>query len=237
MLVGTGSFASVAHAGEEFSDFTSGPMPGIVQEEYTKTQHQLQADFSAAQERIRALLTEKEAARARASMAAKSDGTGLKLMNDFDLFLKTKYVDKKGKFQPGLELAKKDIDVLNGILQEHLAMTPLFGRVSAGQAKKQLAWSVDYLNDIMKAHRDPSEANNSEFEIIGKQIRDETARSEKANMLAETLGFRLDVNQPAPRAPANAAATSADNTLPSPPESNPRRAVATKKKIKQSETE
>ena len=236
VLVGIGSISATAHAGEEFSDFASGPMPGIVQEEYGQMQRQLQAELSAAQTRIKALLADKEGARSRAFLAAKSDATGLRLMSDFDNLLKTKYVDKKGKFQPGLELAKKDVDNLNGIIQEHLAMIPFSGRVSAGQARKQIAWGVDLLDDILKAHKEPSEANNSEFEIIGKQVRDETARSEKANMLAETLGLKLDPNQAgsADKAPSVA---HADTALPTPPEAAPRRAIANKKKNKQSENE
>src|SRR5581483_2952165 len=124
------------------------------------------------------------------------DEIGLKLMRDFGLLLHAKFVDKKGRFLPGFEVAQPGVDNLNGIFLAHLQMTPFSGRISAGQAHKQIAWGLDRLEDVLKAHRDPSEGNNSDFEIIGKQIRDEEAKSDKINSLADILGLKLDPSLP-----------------------------------------
>lgn len=181
-----------AQAGDDLEALMRTQMDGMVKEQYALTQNALQAEFTQAQQRIRALEQEKNQSSARAAAQAETDQKGLALLRDFDRLLVSRYVNKKGSFDPGQEIGIKEIENLNDLFKAYLSVTPLSDRVSAGQARKTVAWAIDRLEDLASAHASPSESNNSDFEILGKRIRDEEARIEKLNRQAEAIGFALD---------------------------------------------
>lgn len=182
------------------SGFSDEPIEGLlrsqmefmVREQYAVTQRALQTELSQAQQHIKALQAERAAAIERASSRAKLQSTGMELLKKYDALISARYVDKKGEFVSGLEIAQTDIDNLNDLLKAHLSIVPLSGRVSAGQSRKVISWAVDRLSDQASDNRSPSESNNSELEILGTMQRAEEARSKRALNLAESLGLRLD---------------------------------------------
>jgi hypothetical protein len=119
-------------------------------------------------------------------------------------------VNKKAMFEPAMEISTRDVENLNDLFKSYLSTTMFYGRVSAGQATKQLENGMEKLDEIFLVNSKPSESNNSELEIIGHQIREEEAKVEKAQTQATSLGLNLDFN--APVTPASRVAVA--DTLP-----------------------
>ena len=189
-------------------------MNNIVKNEVQKTHVDLSRDIAEAKARIQAWEGQRNDAVARAKAAHQQDATGLKLIAEYDRLLATRYVNKKGEFEPGMELSTADVDNLNDLAKTHLSALLFTGRTSAGFARKAIKVSLKRLEDQSDAHAKPSESNNPELEVIEKQVRDEHTRVKRNLALLDDLGLKPDLSVSAGmaadatqgQAPASAAA-------------------------------
>lgn len=180
--------------GQPGEDTGQSPMQGMVKNEVLKTQADLTREIGEAQVRIKAYEAQRSDVVVRAKDQAKQDAEGMKLLKEYDHLLSTRYVTKKGDFEPGLELSAADFEALNNLARTHLYALFFTGRTSAGFARKAVKQGIKQLDDLHDAHSDPSDGNNPELEIIAKLIHDDEGRVKRAKNLLDELDLKPDAN-------------------------------------------
>ena len=195
------SLIPLGHAADSMEDILRLQMDQMVREQYRITQDALQVELSLANARLKVIENEKAGVLARAKVAADIDAKGIAQLKKYDALIAARYVDKKGNYHGGFQLVQTDVDAINDLLKTYLRSSPLTDKVSAGQARRTLAYSIDRLEDIRSAHASPTETNNSDLEILAKIAHDEEARSKKVLDLAATINVTVDPNRPLPPAP------------------------------------
>ena len=186
----------------------------MVSSEFTKTKSEFQMTFNQVKKSIRDIENEKAKAIREAKAQALKDQEGIKAFETYDILISSRYVDKDGKYQSSLEVSSKDHENLNELFQSYLRTNPLVGRLSAGHARRYIAWAMDRLKELSKYNADPSEKNNPDLEILARLSVENENRLRTVTELAQRLGVKLeeasalaemgkDPNQPAERMPAS----------------------------------
>ena len=190
-----------AFSADDMESLIRDQMNSVVETEYRATQTQLQSGLNQARSKVKMLEGQKSEALQRAAEKAATTATGQTQFKQFYTLIKNRYINKKAVFEPAMEVSSKDIENINDLFKSYLSMTVFFGRVSAGQAVKKLEYGMEKLDELAQIYGSPTESNNSELEIIGKQIRDEEAKIERTQQLASALSLKLDTETPVAAAP------------------------------------
>ncbi len=172
--------------------FPAAEMPELVRKEYTKEQQELQGKLARAQSLLADLESQKAQAFDKSKSLAQVDAAGVETLRKFDTLLTVRYVDGETKeFAPGLGLSNEDVENVNKLFENFLAMRPLKAPASAGKARHMVAWGVERLQDAAKTHDSPNEDNNSELEILARKIAEAAKNVEQVKVLALRLGVEL----------------------------------------------
>lgn len=192
----------------------SGDQANMVSAEFSKTKSELQVTFNQLKKSIRDLEIEKSKAIRDAKAQAMKDQEGIKAFQTYDVLISSRYVDKDGRYLSSLEVTTKDHENLNELFQSYLRTNPLVGRLSAGHARRYIAWAVDRLKELYQVNADPSEKNNPDLEILAHMTKENEGRLVTVTELASRIGVKLeeasaladmgkDPNQPPERVPAS----------------------------------
>lgn len=171
-------------AGEEIST--------LVQDEYRKMQQDYQESFSKVSRRINELGAYRGRVIADSKRKAEFELQGTELLKKYNTLILSRYRNEQGLFEKGLEISPKDQDNIGKVLSKYLGQAPLQGRISAGEARRQLNWAMIRLQELSKTHLDPTEENNSELELIAYQLRDSDLKMKKISELAKSLGVEIN---------------------------------------------
>jgi len=165
---------------------------GMVQAEFSKTKSEFQANFNQLKKSLRDLETQKSKAVREAKAQAVKDQEGIKNFKTYDVLISSRYVDKDGKYLSSLEVSQKDHENLNQLFQTYLKANPLSGKLSAGHARRYIAWAMDRLKELSQYNAEPSEENNPELEILARMSSEAEGRLATVVELAGRLGVKLD---------------------------------------------
>ncbi len=165
---------------------------GMVQAEFSKTKSDFQANFNQLKKSLRDLEMQKSRAVREAKAQAVKDQEGIKNFKTYDVLVSSRYVDKDGKYQSSLEVSQKDHENLNQLFQTYLKANPLSGKLSAGHARRYIAWAMDRLKELSQYNAEPSEENNPELEILARMSSEAESRLATVVELAGRLGVKLD---------------------------------------------
>lgn len=164
----------------------------LVTGEFAKQQNELQAQMTKAMDRLHQVQSERERAVIAAKLLAKAEAAAIESLRKYDILIEARYVSNDGTYQSGSEVSKKDVENLNKMFDGYLHSVPFQGRVSAGYARRTIAWGMARLDELSKTHSQPTEANNSELEIISQQLKDAEATVRIVTSLALRLGVSLN---------------------------------------------
>ena len=166
-------------------------VPQFVHVEYDKS-HQ---DLATKAAGLKKKMVDMESEKARIFAEAKSQSifatNGIEAFKKYDVLVEGRYVNDKGEYEHGLQIAQGDVDNINKLFQNFVNATPLQGRISAGQARKTIAWGMEQLKEREKTHASPTESNNSDLEIIGYQTRQAERQLQVTIQLAAQLGLTI----------------------------------------------
>lgn len=164
----------------------------IIQEEYKKLQSEQSESSSRLRSRVQELTLARNKAISESRKRAEMELSWVDLIRKYSVVLASKYRDPDtNAFQPGMELSPKDLETVSRILNKYVNAQPIPGRVSAGEARRQLEYAVRRLNELAKIHNNPSEENNSELEILAYQMSDSDLKLRKTVSFAKSLGIEL----------------------------------------------
>jgi hypothetical protein len=169
-------------------------VPQFVHVEYDKS-HQ---DLATKAAGLKKKMVDMDAEKSRIFADAKSQqifaGNGIEAMKKYDVLVEGRYANDKGEYERGLQLAQGDVDNINKLFQNFMNAMPLQGRVSAGQARRTIAWGMEQLKDREKLQSTPLESNNSDLEIIGYETRQAERQLQVTIQLAAQLGLTIGPN-------------------------------------------
>lgn len=192
--------SAISAAADEAGKFPAAEAPPVVRAEFDKTQQSLTAKLSEVRKKAAALEAAKTAAFAGAKNQEVVLRKGIESFTRYHQLIGAKYVSADGsRFEPGLELEAEDIANINKLFESFLHASPLRGKVSAGQARNMLNWGVKRAEEVASQLGSPDEENNSELQIIAKQLTDLRTEEQKLLNQAESLGVQLNVPEPARR--------------------------------------
>jgi hypothetical protein len=159
-----------------------------------RSKQELQTEVANSNAHIQELEKEKEQAIQAAKVRIPAAQEGITLLKKYDTLLRARYVDEEGSFEPATELGADDRDKINQLLKVYLHWTPLKlkSRISAGKARKTIADGIDTLKEWVSNYDSPDEDNNSDVEIISKQIQDEKQNVALLCETANNLGYKID---------------------------------------------
>jgi len=164
----------------------------MVQAEFVKTKTEFQSNFNQLKKSLRDLEMEKAKAVREAKAQAVKDQEGIKNFQTYDTLLSSRYVDKNGKYLSSLQVASKDYENLSQLFQTYLKANPFQGRISAGHARRYLAWGMERLKELYQYNAEPNEKNNPELEILSQLSEENESRLSTVVELAGRLGVKLD---------------------------------------------
>jgi hypothetical protein len=180
--------------GLAYADETGTP---LIDGEYYKSQAQFQTKLGRGAQRLLDLEAQRKEAEANAQRQAITDNEGMEAMDKYVTLIKGRYLNESGEFEPGLALDKADTANINKLFALYLRSTVLTEKmVSAGIARKTLEWGKDRLNELYKVHHSPSSSNNSEMQIIAKQVRDTEKEMKTVRQVASRMGVKLITPDP-----------------------------------------
>lgn len=210
LIVLTSIWALTFHCFPAFSN----DQVSMVSAEFTKTKTEFQATFNQIKKALRDIEAEKSKAIREAKAQALKDQEGIKAFQTYDVLISSRYVDKDAKYLSSLEVSSKDHENLNELFQSYLRTNPLVGRLSAGHARRYIAWAIDRLKELHQYNAEPTEKNNPDLEILARLTVENESRLVTVTELAGRLGVKLeeasalaemgkDPNQPSERMPAS----------------------------------
>lgn len=165
----------------------------LVKGEYGRTQQDLQWELTKLKQRQVELETQRDKARDAATAEAETNRNGIKVFKEYDRLLSVRYSSKTGDFEPGVEISSKEVENINQLFQSHLRTVALSGgRISAGNARRSLEWGIERLGKYEDWNTSPNEQNNSDFEIIAKQLHDVDSDVERVMDLADKIDVKLN---------------------------------------------
>lgn len=170
------------------------PVNPVVHGEYMKVQAEFSQSLNHAKKVLRDLVTDKKKAVLASQAQAKVEQTGIEALKKYDLLLTIRYANEQGVYQSNVEISTKDQENLNKLFDTYLRSTPILGRTSVGHARRMIDWGMKRLEDLAKAHNDPTELNNPELEIIAKLTIDAETKIKTVTDLASRLGVKLNDN-------------------------------------------
>lgn len=191
-LVAVMALSSVGAWADDVGISGDSHVPQFVHHEFDKAHQDLASKAMGLKKKLSDLESEKARVYAEAKAQTGIDTTGVDALKKYDVLVEGRYVNDKGEYERGLQVAQSDVDNINKLFQSYLSSTPLQGRVSAGQARRILAFGIDQLKDREKAHSSPSESNNSDLEIIACQMHQTEKQLQVTIALAGQLGLALN---------------------------------------------
>ena len=160
----------------------------LVHNEYQITQNEADTLLRQANDRLAKLKLMKVKAIALSKKQGEAELNGKKLMDKYAALLVAKYHNAKDEFEAGSIISEKDQLNIGKLFQGYLYAQPLKGQTSAGEAKRILEIGSRSLDEMAKAHLNPTEKNNSQLEILEYQVQNAEAVLKRANNLALALG-------------------------------------------------
>lgn len=204
------SLALLSSAVLMFSYSSWGDELALVSSEVATTKQEFQNTFNDLKRSLHQLEAERLQAIEAAKLQSKKDNEGIKAFETYDTLIASRYVDKEGKYQSSLEVAKKDHENLNSLFENYLRINPLVGRLSAGHARKYLKWGISRLKELADYNADPDEDNNPHLEILARLKKESETRLDTVTQLAGRLGVKLEeasslveINKSRDRVPAS----------------------------------
>lgn len=161
----------------------------MVQEEVRKTEADVTKTWAQAQQKLNELQAQRSVFLANSKKLGEDEMKGFELMQKYGTLLVTRYRNEKNTFEPGMEISQKEQDNINKLFQTYLRSNPLRGHTSAGEAKRVLEIGAKNVEANAKIHLNPSENNNSDFEILNYQIGQAEISLAKVTELAKVLGI------------------------------------------------
>jgi hypothetical protein len=167
------------------------PVTPLVQSEYAKLQAEFQSEMAKSKKTLVDLAQKKSRALSAVEAQTRLENGGIEQLKRYDIVITSRYVNENGEYQSGMEINQKDVENINQMFETYMHSAPLFGRVSAGHARRTIEWGITRLQELAKLHGNPTEENNSELEIIAKQTRDAETTIHTVTALAGRLGVSL----------------------------------------------
>ncbi len=171
----------------------------LVDDEFSKETTSVRTEWEQLAKKLAEINGRREKAVEESRARGQWEAQGAELMQKFQTVVNSRYHGKTGEFEGGRELSQHDLDNINKVFNRYLSSTPLKGRVSTGEAVRFLDWGAKRLNTLSNSHNEPSEANNSELEILAYQ--NKTAAGEQARLVEIGKMVGLDFNESAATAP------------------------------------
>lgn len=170
------------------SEVSADDLNALVYNEYQITQNEADTLLRQATDRLEKLKQMKIRAIALSKKQGEFELNGKKLMEKYATLLVAKYHNSKDEFEAGSIISEKDQINIGKLFQGYLFAQPLKGQTSAGEAKRILEIGARSLDEMAKAHMNPTEKNNSQLEILEYQVQNAEAVLKRANNLALALG-------------------------------------------------
>ncbi len=164
----------------------------MVQEEFKKAQADVTAEWKRVTGRVQELLKAKAKAVEEAKKKAEGQTKQVELLKKYSLLLGTRYRNDKGEYDKGIELTLKDSENLNKMLRSFLSWTPIQGRISVGEARRNIDWASARLVEMARFNTEPTETNNSDLELITHQMKELEIGRVKVETMAKALDLPLD---------------------------------------------
>lgn len=181
-------FGLVLTASNAFAD----ELNTMVLEELRKIQTETREVYDKLNRRIGELTAYRSRVVAESKKRSELENYGIEILRKYIIIINNRYRDElTGKFEAGMEISVKDQENIGRVLTRYFAANPLQGRVSAGEALRQIESSILRLRELASMHADPSEENTSELEILAYQLKDSNVKLRRVTELAKNLGVEL----------------------------------------------
>lgn len=158
-----------------------------VNTEIQEMQTEVQNELAMTEKKIADLQSSKEKVTTETRKLGDSEKNAVDLLRNYNAVIVGRYVNEQGEYQDGLKLIPKDLKFVNMAFDKYLHMTPLQQGASAGEARRTIEWGMKRLTELAQIHSQPTEANNSDLEIISHDLK----VAEKARKQYTELASRL----------------------------------------------
>jgi hypothetical protein len=179
-------------------------MSPIVKEEFRKAREDLRTELITSRKKVSELDALRVKIVAQTQKNAIYEEAWVDHLRKYDILLGARYVNDKGEYQAQMELTDHDTGNINKLFDEYLHGRPFQGRVTVSMARKTLEGGQEKLRDMVKIHKEPTESNNMDLQIIAQQKDDSQKQIAKVLMLAQQLGFDLNRDTAVAEAPRTA---------------------------------
>lgn len=164
----------------------------MVMEELRKIQSETREVYDKLNRRISELSAYRSRVVAESKKRSELENYGVEILRKYAIIINNRYRDElTGKFESGMEISVKDQENISRVLNRYFSSNALSGRVSAGEALRQIEFSIVRLRDMARMHAEPSEENTSELEILAYQLKDSNTKLNRVTDLAKNLGVEL----------------------------------------------
>ena len=117
--------------------------------------------------------------------------SGLKLIEDYETLIRTRYLDDEGDFDPSLPISGIDLTNIQKLIKAYLNTDPSQNNLSARKALDLLSISYKKLKTKAKVQSDPSEDNSSEVQILEQKIAETQDGLDEQLDSAKKLGIKI----------------------------------------------
>jgi hypothetical protein len=192
----------------------------LVQEEFNKMKQDYHDSFTKVARRVNDLTAYRNRVVNDSRRKAEYELQGVDLLRKYNTLIQSRYRNDQGNFERGLEISPKDGENIGKVFAKYLGCGLSEGRLSAGEARRQLESGIVRLQESAKRHLEPSEENNSELELVAYQLRDSEVKMKKTSDLAKALG--IEINEQAALAEAQKPEVAASNREVASPTTTPK---------------